>query len=251
MKYTIAITLILLLSINNITTNAQSSSKQKIDAIEVQENSPFFGDSYYRIYHAGSYIIYQSQYLYTMGTMRFDSTSDQFLSDETSEIRETRNKYFVYHKDSTHGVSFDPKDSLSNNKRLLIESETRLVRGSNTYENIIKNKPDSVLWAKDKKTLREVYACDCPSDQPTIRFVLYYSSNMNHLKESLNETVDKAKKMKLNKIEIQTDEFYDKRIDKLLPHMVSVTELKEISVTNDEEIIKLIAQYKQSVGISN
>jgi hypothetical protein len=249
MKYTIAITLILLLSINNITTNAQSSSKQKIDAIEVQENSPFFGDSYYRIYHAGPYIIYQSQYLYTMDSMRFDSTSNQFISDENSETMEKRIKYFVFHKDSTHGISFDPKDSLSNNKRLLIESETRLVRGSNTYENIIKNKPDSVT--KDKTTLREVYACDCPSDQPNIRFVLYYSSNMNHLKESLNETVDKAKKMKLNKIEIQTDEFYDKRVDKLLPPMVSVTELKEISVTDDDEINKLIAQYQQSVGIKN
>jgi hypothetical protein len=236
-----------------ITANTYSQDTI-IKAIEVRDNNPIWGETFHRVFYMGWYVVYQSQYRADSSVLHpgLDAATNEtsFAIDFLSG--ELRSSFFVFHKDSVFGYTYDPADSSNDNRRLPVDSAMKKIKGENNYENLLSAKPDSSTWNAAKKELREVFVGDSTKTQPRVRIVFYYSGNMNHIKESMSPALDSAKKMKLYKMEIFTDEFYSEADKKLWPPMkVMSTEMKEIGVQNPAEVKGYISRYKKSIGTYN
>lgn len=222
-----------------------------IKAIEVRDTSIVFGEQFYRVYNLEPYVVYQSQYQSVGSETRpkFDSSTNETSFETTTLWNERRDRFFVFHKDSSFGYQYDPYDSSSDNRRLAVDTAMKRIKGSNNYEKLLSKTPDSTTWNEAKTELREVYVVDCSDTQPRMRIVFYYSAGRNHLKESFNPIIDSVKKMKFYKMELFTEEFYSEADKKLLPPMKLLgSEIREIAMQNSGEVENYIARYKKSIG---
>lgn len=233
-------TLLLLLQflLLNVINSCQSlNSVKKIQGIEVTGVTPM-GQSSYRSYFNGSLILYQFEY-------RFDSSVMVMGSNKKQTQSEWRNEYFIFHQDSTYGYNYDPKNPLNNNLRLKVDSMVNLIKGTNNLDSFCKIRADSSIWNSSKSKLKEVYFFPEAKDEPTGRVILYYSKDLNNLRESFNRKVDSIKKMKLYRMENRVNQFYSKKDKKLWPPMTDVFEMKEIKSENLEEILSYFQKYSE------
>jgi len=86
------------LGLNNVNTTSQFSMAEKIQAVEVRDNDPLFGERFYRVYYAGPFVVYQSQYMFgsSQGQVKFDSSTNKPEVELTTETTEQRNRFFVF-----------------------------------------------------------------------------------------------------------------------------------------------------------
>src|SRR5690349_3668874 len=101
-----------LLGVTTAPAFSQSAAKQVIQAVEINDSSPWFGERFYRIYHSGPFVVYQNQYLFHSSEERLDH--DTVVS--TQEQSEWRSYYFVFHKDSSYGRRFEPSNKTYNQR---------------------------------------------------------------------------------------------------------------------------------------
>ena len=228
------------------------SQQQETRAIEVRTSSPMFGESFYRVYYSGDLVLYQSQYRFDSSEVRMKiDTSGKVAvpSENTMILSEWRNKFFVFHKDSSYGYSYNPHSTIENGKRLNVDSSLKLIRGSNRYDSVISIKPDSSSWLQNHTLLREVYRCPGTDSTPSGRIILTYSKNLVRIKESLNQAVDDMKEMKLFRIQLAYNKFYDKRTRHEWPAMEMLgKEMTEITIKNADEITSYFDQYKRNIS---
>lgn len=221
-------------------------------AVEVKSTDPVFGESFYRIYHYNDLLLYQSQYFFDSSVHYFvaDSSTDEESSPDTVLLSETRNRFFIFHKDSSYGYSYDAHDPLEDQKRLKVDSMLSRLRGLNELHCLVQQSPDSSSWNKNRTILHEVYLFPATDTTPSGRIVMEYSKNLKHVQESLNQIVDSIKGMKFIKWEYHINEYYDKKNQRQLPSMVLfATELREIDVENPKEIISYFNKYKEQVKL--
>jgi hypothetical protein len=244
-KYCIQILFILLLC-ESATASSADTTAPVIKAIEIQDSTPFFGKSIIRIFYIGPFVVYQSQYEFdsSIHGVKFDSTGNETSTVTEYECSETRNLFFVFHRDSSYGVSYDPHRSNENNRRLPVDSTLQRIKGTNSFEGLLSKKPDTTIWNAQNTELREVYVQKASRDTPAVHLIIYYSSKLNNLKATLNPVMDSARKMKFYKYEYLIKEFYSEKEKQLFPEMKFSTEMKEITVTNPEEIMEYIDRYK-------
>lgn len=239
----------ILLSIESINATPADTSRQTIKAVEVRDSGFLFGESLYRVYYVGALVVYQSQNLSESFIQRslYDSASRQEAFVSEQEESQWRSRFFVYHRDSSHGISYDPYNTMEYNRRLPVDSILQMIKGTNTYENLNAAKPDTATWNTGRTELKEVYVSKGSQDTPTVRLVFYYSSRLNHVQEALSKALDSVRKMKLVKIEICIEEFLREKDKRLWPQMTQSTEMKEIHGAAPEEVMHYVEQY-QSKG---
>ncbi len=233
----------------SVKASTTDTSKQEIKAIEVQQTDPFFGEAFYRIFHISPFIVYQSQYQFdsASGRGKFDSAGNWVSSDSEYALSEKRSQFFVFHRDSSYGFSYDPHRSNFSNRRLLVDSAVLEIKGTYNFENLLTKIPDTTTWNASRTERREVYVQKATKDTPTVRAIFYYNSSLNFLQASLNTAVDSAKKMKLYKFEYLIEEFYSEKDERLWPAMSFSTEMKEVTVMDTEEIMHFIERYKNNI----
>lgn len=232
--------------------NACNSHTQKpdIEAIEVRYISPYMGENFYRIYYLDNLVMYENRYRFDSSVKQFriDSTTQQLYSDDTLLLRQWRSQFFVFHLDSSYGYRYDPY-GVHKNGRLGVDSELKRITGTNRFDSVLRVKPDTIVWNMDKSELKEVYVFPKKKDMPDGRVSFYYSKELNHLKNSFNRTVDSARKMKFFKVEFIFSEFYSEKDNILWPPTLDMTEMREISVENPEEIKNYFKRYKRSIKL--
>ena len=238
----------ILLFCESVNASAIDTTKQIIKGIEVNESNPFFGESFYRIFHVGRFVVYQSQYQFDSSETRlkFDSAGNQLSAVTENKKSEMRNQFFVFHRDSSYGFTYDPHRITESGRRLRVDSAILRIKGTNNFEGLLTQKPDTTSWNTQRTELREVYMQKATKDTPAVRLSFFYSTRLNFLKESLFPAMDSAKQIKLYKIEYLIEEFYSEKERRLWPAMKISTEMKEIEVTNPEEILHYIDSYKKS-----
>lgn len=246
-KCIVQLFLILLFCVS-VNASATDTTGQIIKGIKVEESNPFFGESFYRIFHVGPLVVYQSQYQFDSSETRlkFDSAGNQLSAVTENKRSEMRSQFFVFHRDSSYGLNYDPHRINESNRRLRVDSALLRIKGTNSFENSLTKKPDTTSWNAQRTELKEVYVQKATKDTPEVRLSLYYSNGLNSLKESLNPILDSAKKMKLYKVEYVIEEFYSEKEGRLWPPLKLSTEMKEIEVTVPEEILHYIDRYKNS-----
>lgn len=228
------------------------SQQQEIKAIEVRTSSPMFGESFYRVYHWGDLVLYQSQYHFDSSEVPLKMNSpgkETTPSENTVLLSEWRSKFFVFHKDSSYGYSYNRHSTIENRKRLRVDSSLKLIQGWNGFDSVIANKPDSSSWLQNHSVLREVYCYLETDSTPSGRLILMYSKNLDSIKESLNSAVDRIKKMKLYKFQFAINKFYDKRTKQEWPAMEMLgKEMTETTIKNADEITSYFDQYKRDIS---
>lgn len=231
-----------------ITSCRHDLQAQKIEAVEVLDISPLMKETYYKVYYMDSLVMYESRHLYDSSVKQFrlDNKTQEMYSEDTLLVREWRSRFFVFHKDSTYGVRYDPHGE-QKEVRMPVNYEIKRIEGTNRFDSFLSVKPDTVSWNTDKTECREVFVLNHKIHSPTGRLIFYYSKRLNHLKKSFNPTVDKAKGMKLFKYEIMFDEFYSEKPKRLWPSTLDVTEMKETVVKDPEDVMGYFNQYKRSI----
>lgn len=243
--FTIIVLEILLCSIS--CNNA--SPKFEVKTIEVRSLSPLMGETYYKIHYSNEHMImYESQYLRDSSETQFhiDSSTHGIYVEDTLLTHQWRNRFFVFHVDSTYGYRYDPH-GLYSTARLAVDSELVRTTGTNTFEAILKLKPDTSLWNKNKSELIEVYILPKEKSKPEGRVRFFYSTNLNHLPYSLNKQLDSAKKMKFFKISFLFKEFYNEKTKTNFPSTIDETELKESRAENLDEIMRYFEMYEKII----
>jgi hypothetical protein len=246
------LSLFALLLLNTKCSFSQESTQLKIEAVEVRQNLSFFGETFYRIYRVRDHVVFQHQYQFDSSSSEIQmigSTDDSVVYKDTTYLSEIRNRYFVFHKDSSYGFDYDPHRADVSGQRLRVDSlMTKGIKGRNNFQDLLKTKPVSTTWNSDKTELKEVFICNDNPDTPIVHISLHYSSKLNHLKESLNEIVDSIKNMKLFKCEFLVNEFYSKASNQLSPAFKIDEKLMSYTVTDPQTIITYLNKYKESIG---
>ena len=246
-KY-LTIVFLLPLSFEGIKT-CKHHKQKKIKAIEVLDFSASMGETFYRVYYLDDLLMYQSQYLVDSSFIqfKFDSSTNQFSNNVTLLSSQWKDRFYIFQKDSIYGYNYDPYRSTDDNLRLRADSIIKFVTGTNRFDSFLAIKPDSIIWNADKTEVKEVYFFPQQENIPPGHLSMYYSKNLNHLKESFNRIVDNAKKMKLFKTETIFSEFYSEKDKKLWPPIIYKTEMREFSPEKPEEIIGYFARFKKEV----
>mgnify|MGYP003576125539 CR=1 FL=1 len=249
MGQTIILLFACLFSSQIVNASWRDTTKQRFKAVEVLDSNPFMGETFYRVFHVGTYTMYQSQYHVdtTFSQAQFDSATNETTFNVQLGSGLRKNRYFVFHRDSSFGYMYDPSAHEGNNLYLPVDSMLKTLRGTNNFELLITKKPDTTTWGADRTELKEVYVTKTTTDTPGACLAFHYSSRLNHLQESLNHVMDSAKKMKLFKIEYGQDEFYVQKEGRVWPAFKILTEIREVTVDNTDEIISYINEYKKTV----
>lgn len=238
--------LLLLLPLSYTPANASPSDTAIHDfqAIEIQTTLPLFGDHFYRIFFKGNFVIYHSQYQFDSIRQKVNNdAAGNFLSSEPETVWSgKRNRFFVFHRDSSYGYRFDAD---RDDQRVMVDSALREIVGTNNFENLLTKVADSIQWNETRTELMETYIQPATRDTPEVRCHFYYSSHLNHLKESFNKKLDEARKMKLYKVEYIIEEFYWEKEKKLIPKMNYKEEMKELRNFDPEEIQQYVDRYKK------
>jgi hypothetical protein len=248
LKYFLHI-LLILFSCETVIASTVDTTKPIRSAIEVHVSTPFFGESFYRIFHVDPFEVYQSQYQFDSSIQINLDTTGNNTAAVTGIWSATRNKFFVFHRDSSYGYSYDLNSSIENNRRLPVDSTLQGIKGKDNFENLLTKKTDTTTWNAQRTELKEVYVQKASKDTPSVHLSIFYSSNLNSLNASLNSALDSARKMKFYKYEYVIQEFYSEKEQRLWPAMKIRTEMKEFTVTNPEEIIQYIDRYKISIAV--
>jgi len=248
-KWIVPVFLLMLFS-QRANSSTVDTTKQVIRAIEIQDSNSFFGVSFYRIYHVGPIVVFQSQYQFDSSFQggNFDTAGNSVSSKREYEFSEERTRYFVFHHDSSYGYSYDPHHVNEANRRMLVDSVLHTIKNANSFEKLLAIKPDTTTWNPSKTERKDVYVQKPIKDTPGVHISLYYTSNTTFLNESINPIMDSSRKMKLYKFEYWIQEFYSEKDKRLWPAAKMKTEMREITVTNSEELLHYIDRYKQQGG---
>jgi hypothetical protein len=230
--------------------SSADTAKQEIRAIEVRNEGQIFDGHFYRIFYAGPHIIYQSQYQFDSSHNRgvFDDSGNMVSSIVIKEWTEMRNKFFVFHRDSSYGYSFEPYNTGKEDQRLPVDTALLSIAGSFRSEWFFRAKPDTATWNADRTELREVYMQAAGKDTPAVHISLYYTNRLDHLPGSLYPALDSARKIRLYKYEYLISDFYSEQQQKFFPAMKFSTEMKEYVVTDPAAILHYVERYKKSIG---
>src|SRR6476660_9598744 len=160
------------LGLNNVNTTSQFSMAEKIQAVEIRDNDPLFGERFYRVYYAAPFVVYQSQHMFgsSQGQVKFDSSTNKPEVELTTETTEQRNRFFVFHRDSNYGFQYDAY-ATSQAERRLVDSVLKNIRGGNNLESLLCLKADTITWNEGKTELKEVYVQKASEDTPAVRIV--------------------------------------------------------------------------------
>jgi len=250
MPRSILIVCLVCFSYYGITACGLQKKEVNIEAVEVRSISPSMGETFYRVYYSGDLVMYQSQYLKDsfITETTFDSSKNMYSNNLTLHSEEWKDRFFVFHKDSSYGYNYDFYRNKENNQRLPVDSVVRFIKGTNKFEDVIKRKPDSVFWNANKSERKEVYLFPAKGDDPNIRLILSYSKNLNNVKESISSVVDSVKKMKLYKTETILDQFYSEKDKMTIPSLRFTTELKQIAVDKPDSVLIYLNRYRKSIG---
>jgi hypothetical protein len=224
---------------------------QNIQAIEVRDTG-FFEPGFYKVFFVYDYIVYESkiQTSSSQTIARIDSATNEVIFDDSLISKGLNSSYFVFHRDSGFGYRFSPHKMFLP-PRIAVEAGHKEVAGSNQFENFLSLKPDSSFFSADSAELREVFLQPAKPDTPALRLVFSYSRKLNHLKHSLNKTLDAVKKLKLRKIEIIIAAFYDPKSKTNFPQYSFVTEMLELPPVLPQEIQFFLNWYKDIARLAS
>ncbi|RYZ30994.1 MAG: hypothetical protein EOO10_00750 [Chitinophagaceae bacterium] len=217
---------------------------QNVQAIEVRDTG-FFEPGFYKVFFVDDYVVYESKIHTSSSKMisRVDSVTHELIFEDSLISTGLNSSYFVFHRDSSFGYRFSP-NKMFLPPRIAVETGHKDVAGSNQFENLLSQKPDSSFFSPDSTELREVFLQPAKPDTPALRLVFSYSRKLNHLKHSLNKTLDAVKKLKLRKIEIVIAAFYDQKNKTNFPQYSFVTEMIDLPPVLPREIQFFLNWYK-------
>ena len=225
-----------------LSSGCTSDSSRDMKGYEVVKLTPIVNNdgsineikNRYEVFYLNSLFIYQFDY-------QFDSTvNGQNL------IHEWRNNVFIYHKDSSWGQLYYPRENISNTgERVPVDS----MLAKNLFENskfiiLQSSRPDSTYSdeAGNFVTMYSLPVSDSFPEPSKARF--FYSKKFSGFRESLSKSMDTTKSMKLYKIAIEAQGWFYKQYNLTFPKREYLTELKEIHADNREELLKYADLYK-------
>lgn len=249
MRRYFSIIFVIIVSVQTIVACNNQKLFHSIVAVEVKDSSPLMGENYYRIYYLGDLVLFQSRYQVDslFKQWKVDSSSRELVTEIVEASSQWKDKFFVFHRDSSYGYNYDPYRSEENGLRLRIDSALKRIKGENRLDSFLSVSSDSAIWNNKRTELKEVYFLPAKEGMPAGKVLLYYSENLMALRESFNTVVDSAKKMKLYKIEVLTDAFYDEEKKISWPALKTVTEMKEFTVQNPSEIMNYFIRYRRQI----
>ena len=179
---------ILFLALISLIGSVQAAA-QNVQAIQVRDSGFMMGLNFYNVFYVDNYIVYQSQIHFSSskGIATTNPVTNEIVYEDSLIAEGWKSRYFVFHRDSSYGYQYGP-DRLYITPRLAVADIKRTVAGSNSFENILSQKPDSVLRSMDSSEMSEVYLYPEKPDTPAVRVVFSYSTKLNHLKHSLNRS---------------------------------------------------------------
>ncbi|HEX6847440.1 MAG TPA: hypothetical protein VF144_10690 [Chitinophagaceae bacterium] len=195
-------------------------------------------ETHYNVYYYNDLIMYEFFY-------EFDS-----LVDNRTALQEIRRFFFVFQKDSSYGHKYFPNSNvnLDHNKRVKIDTELLSHKfESNIYDTLINYKPDSLYNHKDE--IIRVYK-NPPSansvSQEKHDLYFYYTKKLKDVPETFSKKMDNIKGLKLTKILIKVSGGYYKEFNMTFPARELLQEMREISVSNKDEIVGYFKRYKEN-----
>lgn len=224
---------------------AADTTRPVIKGIEVQDFHPLFGETFYWVFYTGPYIVYQSQYQFDSSIHYPKPDSGLLAATDFLVLKsELRNRFFVFHLDSSYGFNYDPYRS-NETGRCEVQSTLKMIQASYGLDSLLNKRPDTVKWNASGTELREVYYQKASRDTPAVKLCLYFSKGLNELKESFSPIFDSARKMKLYKIEIVVEKSFEQKKAKSWPAISFISEMREIMVDDPSQILFYIDKYKK------
>jgi hypothetical protein len=202
--------LIFLFALVFICSWKNDSVKKDMLVVQVRmTGSPMLPDHLYRVYYAGEYKLYESQYGFQTSDGLIDTTGSITKSNFKNYIG---TKFLVFHKDSSYGYSFDSSQFVSKVPvRIQVDSALKIIRiqtGAG-FDSLLFRTPDSTAWNEDKSERTDIYRYAETKTLPAFTQSLSYTNRMNHVDESFSAAHDRARKMKLFRMKLEIEKFYD------------------------------------------
>jgi hypothetical protein len=220
---------------------------RKANAVQVSTKGYFMPDDSFRVYKKGEYRVLESHYIFDSTRIQLDSNGN--VANTEFIGRSTRQRFFVYHKDSLFGYQFYRWHDGPNPERLLVDSVFYSVRVHFDYklDSIGLMQPDSSFWNKEKTERKDVYISRATAHLPTVWWALSYSTKLRLLEESFSRKLDSARQMKLFRVEIK----YDSTLDdsgRIVYYPAYLDHQIKIVRTSDSLINEFIDKYKKIIS---
>ncbi|MEO6540482.1 MAG: hypothetical protein ABIN74_05815 [Ferruginibacter sp.] len=219
-----------------------------IRSIVVSEIIPFPNkNEKFTIYDTLSIPIYYYQGLIAYKLVyRLDSL------DNSGNLIGSQNQYhfFIYKKGDVFGYFYD---SFNSNVTIKVLADSMLKHGiwcevNNLYSGFIDNNIKLVARYKNKDsgTLHEFYVYSRKNDSTMNgTFSLSFSDKIKGIEYSLSKELDSLKGMKLYNVKMEGHIQYQKNGKIIYDTLRTVDDLKEIIVTDSEEILQYFTRYKK------
>jgi len=193
-------------------------------------------NSSYEVYYYGDLNMYKLNYQY-----------DSLVNDEL-KLREDRNNFFVFHKDSAFGYLFDRAPSLPD-RRARLDSVKINSFENYRWDSLLTMKVDSV-FNDSEGNLINVYKLPPTKDYPgKFTYYFYYTKKLNGIRETFSKNLEEFNKMKIFKIRMVIHEVYHEKYKMTLPERESYYEMKEIPVINSKQILEYFNKYEKLINI--
>jgi len=185
--------------------------------------------------------------IYYYGNIRSYRLYYQFDSsvDGRNLLREERSRFFIFHKDSLWGRSYENNQQQTRFKeREFVDSILkRNIFESDKFDTLQNKLPDS-LYNDSEGSLVKIFTPTVSDSFPEqFKLVFYYNKKFLGLKESFSRAMDNIVGLKLFKISIQAKGLFYKQYNLQFPQREYLMEAKELTIGNKEEIIKYIKRY--------
>jgi hypothetical protein len=188
---------------------------------------------------------YDVYYLGELSLYRFNYQRDSVIDGEL-KLSETRYFFFVHHLDSTFGYVFDPFGIYPESREKV--DSMRIYRFENPkWDTIARMKADS-NYINDKGDLVKVYKLPPTKKYPgSFTYYFYYTNRLKDIRESFSKKLEAIHNKKLYRIRMVVHPVYYEPYKRMLPEVESYYEMKEIQVSNSEEIKGYFHKYKKII----
>lgn len=164
--------------------------------------------------------------------------------NETIYMRENREAYLIFHKDSSYGYQIEKLKNGFTNKRVEVSFIVKSIRIKANLLEFLKLKPQKSLFDSTSQVLRETYNFPATKYNPGGYSVnLFFTKKLQQFPESFFPQLDSMKGMKLFRVETKYHEGFDDAFKINVPAHMSVFEMKEASDEVLKEATTVLDQY--------
>jgi hypothetical protein len=204
----------------------------------VRQDGTMFSDSnYFNIYYYGDLRMYELAYM-------FDSSAHDSLV-----LGEHRSNYFVFHKDSSFGYSFNFKGDFPVRKYSVDSLLQEQALQNFQWASITKETAPHSIVNDSAGNQTETYVPEYTKNGSPRRdsLIFYYSASMNHIPFSFSRELDSTRGSKLYKIRLFNDSTRFGPDNIFAPRRENYFEMKDLKVDNEDQLKDIFRLYQERI----